>query len=64
MPKKKTKTKLNSPARLSAQTETTARTQYVEPLIPQISLADFENRIEKIRTELSDAAENVGFFMP
>ena len=39
-----------------------AQTQYVERVIPQISLADFENRIEKITTELIDAAENVGFF--
>lgn len=41
-----------------------AQTQYVEGVIPQISLAGFEKRIEKITTELIDAAENVGFFMP
>lgn len=61
MPKKKTKTKLNSPARSSAQTETMAQTQYVERVMPQISLDDFENRIEKITTELIDTAGNVGF---
>ncbi|CEJ61237.1 Putative Iron/ascorbate family oxidoreductases [Penicillium brasilianum] len=39
-----------------------AQTQYVERPIPQISLADFENRIDRITAELIDAAENVGFF--
>lgn len=39
-----------------------AQTQYVERPIPQISLADFENRIDSITAELIDAAENVGFF--
>lgn len=39
-----------------------AQTKYVDRPIPQISLADFETRIEHITKELVDAAENVGFF--
>ncbi|KAI7787334.1 leucoanthocyanidin dioxygenase [Diaporthe eres] len=37
-------------------------TKYVDRQIPKISLRDFENRIDEITSELSDAAENVGFF--
>ncbi|KAJ5895011.1 hypothetical protein N7495_006702 [Penicillium taxi] len=39
-----------------------SQTRYVDRPIPQISLADFENRIEELTAELIDAAENVGFF--
>jgi isopenicillin N synthase-like dioxygenase len=39
-----------------------SQTQYVERPIPQISLADFDNRIDTITAELIDAAKNVGFF--
>ncbi|KAJ5151317.1 uncharacterized protein N7482_010569 [Penicillium canariense] len=39
-----------------------AQTRYVDRVIPQISLSDFESRIDKITAELIDAAENVGFF--
>lgn len=37
-------------------------TKYIDRPIPQISLADFDNRIDQITTELVSAAENVGFF--
>ena len=39
-----------------------AQTRYVDRPIPQISLKDFDNRINEITTELISAAENVGFF--
>ncbi|KAJ6028373.1 hypothetical protein N7540_003949 [Penicillium herquei] len=39
-----------------------ASTRYIERPIPQISLADFETRIDEITSELVSAAENVGFF--
>ncbi|KAJ5090967.1 hypothetical protein N7532_009651 [Penicillium argentinense] len=39
-----------------------AQTRYVDRPIPQISLADFDARIDQITTELVSAAENVGFF--
>ncbi|KAJ5092974.1 hypothetical protein N7456_008835 [Penicillium angulare] len=39
-----------------------ASTKYINRPVPQISLADFENRIDQITAELVDAAENVGFF--
>ncbi|KAK8237576.1 hypothetical protein IWZ00DRAFT_518988 [Phyllosticta capitalensis] len=37
-------------------------TQYSERAIPQISLRDFDERVDVITTQLVDAAENVGFF--
>ncbi|KAF9891599.1 hypothetical protein FE257_003610 [Aspergillus nanangensis] len=37
-------------------------TRYVDRPIPQISLADFDQRIDQITQDLIDAAENVGFF--
>jgi isopenicillin N synthase-like dioxygenase len=37
-------------------------TKYADREIPEISLRDFESRIDKITKELVDAAENVGFF--
>lgn len=39
-----------------------APTKYVERTIPEISLHDYESRIDEITRELVDAAENVGFF--
>lgn len=39
-----------------------SQTRYVNREIPQISLFDFENRIDEITAELINAAENVGFF--
>ncbi|KAJ5646384.1 hypothetical protein N7490_002756 [Penicillium lividum] len=39
-----------------------AETRYVDRPIPQISLHDFDNRIDQITSELVDAAQNVGFF--
>ncbi|OJJ43903.1 hypothetical protein ASPZODRAFT_135939 [Penicilliopsis zonata CBS 506.65] len=39
-----------------------SQTQYVDRPIPQISLRDFDSRIDEITRELIDAAENVGFF--
>lgn len=39
-----------------------APTKYVHRPIPNISLHDFESRIDEITTQLVDAAENVGFF--
>lgn len=40
----------------------TTKTQYIDRPIPQISLRDFDARIDSITKELIDAAENVGFF--
>ncbi|KAH8690467.1 putative gibberellin 20 oxidase [Talaromyces proteolyticus] len=40
----------------------TTKTSYADRPIPQISLRDFEARIDEITSELIDAAENVGFF--
>lgn len=37
-------------------------TKYANRPIPQISLSDFENRIDEITTQLCSAAEKVGFF--
>ncbi|KAB8222908.1 hypothetical protein BDV33DRAFT_228997 [Aspergillus novoparasiticus] len=37
-------------------------TKYVDRPIPQISLADFDRRIDEITADLVHAAENVGFF--
>ncbi|OKL61459.1 hypothetical protein UA08_03079 [Talaromyces atroroseus] len=39
-----------------------SKTRYAERQIPQISLHDFEARIDSITSELIDSAENVGFF--
>lgn len=39
-----------------------APTKYSNRPIPTVSLADFDQRIEEITTQLVDAAENVGFF--
>lgn len=39
-----------------------SKTRYAERPIPQISLRNFEERIDNITSELIDAAENVGFF--
>lgn len=39
-----------------------SHTRYVNREIPQISLANFESRIDNITAELISAAENVGFF--
>ena len=39
-----------------------APTKYVDRTIPEISLHDFESRIDEITRNLVDAAENVGFF--
>ncbi|ORY09570.1 hypothetical protein BCR34DRAFT_602701 [Clohesyomyces aquaticus] len=39
-----------------------APTKYVDRPVPNISLRDFESRVDEITTELVDAAENVGFF--
>ncbi|KAI9933729.1 hypothetical protein ASPWEDRAFT_24042 [Aspergillus wentii DTO 134E9] len=38
------------------------QTRYVDRPIPQISLRDFDHRIDEITAELIHAAENVGFF--
>ncbi|KAF4784463.1 2OG-Fe(II)oxygenase superfamily protein [Colletotrichum scovillei] len=38
------------------------RTRYVHRRIPEISLRDFDSRIDEITSQLCDAAENVGFF--
>ncbi|EED13587.1 leucoanthocyanidin dioxygenase, putative [Talaromyces stipitatus ATCC 10500] len=38
------------------------KTRYTDRLIPQISLHDFDSRIDEITSELIHAAENVGFF--
>ncbi|KAF2444155.1 Clavaminate synthase-like protein [Karstenula rhodostoma CBS 690.94] len=38
------------------------KTKYVERKIPQISLDDFEHRIDEISAEICAAAESVGFF--
>ncbi len=38
------------------------QTKYVDRVVPTISLADYENRIDQITAELVEAAENVGFF--
>jgi isopenicillin N synthase-like dioxygenase len=38
------------------------QTRYADRPIPQISLHDFESRIDDITTQLIHAAENVGFF--
>jgi isopenicillin N synthase-like dioxygenase len=37
-------------------------TKYLDRVIPTISLASFDSRIEDITRELIDAAEHVGFF--
>lgn len=37
-------------------------TKYLDRVIPQISLANFESRIDEITLELVNAAENIGFF--
>ncbi|KAK8006137.1 hypothetical protein PG991_012434 [Apiospora marii] len=37
-------------------------TKYVDREIPQISLADFDTRIDEITSQLCNAAEHVGFF--
>lgn len=37
-------------------------TKYIDRHIPEISLRDFDSRIDEITAELVDAAENVGFF--
>ncbi|ATY61352.1 oxidoreductase domain containing [Cordyceps militaris] len=37
-------------------------TKYSDRVIPSISLANFDQRIEEITAQLVDAAENVGFF--
>lgn len=39
-----------------------AQTRYTDRPIPQISLRDFDSRINEITTQLIHAAENVGFF--
>jgi isopenicillin N synthase-like dioxygenase len=39
-----------------------AHTKYVDRPIPEISLRDFDSRIDEITAELVEAAENVGFF--
>lgn len=39
-----------------------SQTRYVDRTIPQISLQDFENRMDEITAALIHAAENVGFF--
>lgn len=39
-----------------------APTNYVERIIPKISLANFDSRIEEIAKQLCEAAEQVGFF--
>lgn len=39
-----------------------SQTRYADRPIPQISLQDFEARIDEITAELVNAAENVGFF--
>jgi isopenicillin N synthase-like dioxygenase len=39
-----------------------SHTRYVERVIPQVSLRDFENRMDEITAALIHAAENVGFF--
>ncbi|KAF2108581.1 hypothetical protein BDV96DRAFT_262460 [Lophiotrema nucula] len=39
-----------------------APTKYVERTVPEISLRDFDSRIDEITSELVQAAENVGFF--
>lgn len=39
-----------------------AQTKYVDRPIPQVSLRDFDKRIDTITAELCDAAEKVGFF--
>ncbi|KAH7084610.1 hypothetical protein BKA63DRAFT_457646 [Paraphoma chrysanthemicola] len=38
------------------------KTKYVDREIPQISLHDFENRVDEISAQICSAAENVGFF--
>lgn len=38
------------------------QTTYAKRTIPQISLRDFDNRLDLITTQLAEAAENVGFF--
>ena len=37
-------------------------TKYLDRPIPTISLADFDNRIDEITSQLVSAAENIGFF--
>ncbi|KAK8086145.1 leucoanthocyanidin dioxygenase [Apiospora phragmitis] len=37
-------------------------TKYVDREIPQISLANFDERIDEVTSQLCDAAENTGFF--
>ncbi|CAL5873966.1 uncharacterized protein PFLUO_LOCUS8251 [Penicillium psychrofluorescens] len=39
-----------------------SQTRYVDRMIPQVSLRDFENRMDEITAALIHAAENVGFF--
>ncbi|KAJ5808113.1 hypothetical protein N7474_009382 [Penicillium riverlandense] len=39
-----------------------SQTRYVDRVIPQVSLRDFENRMDEITAALIHAAENVGFF--
>jgi isopenicillin N synthase-like dioxygenase len=39
-----------------------APTKYVDRTIPEISLHDFESRVDEITKDLVKAAENVGFF--
>ncbi|KAK5108472.1 hypothetical protein LTR62_008290 [Meristemomyces frigidus] len=40
----------------------TNKQSYVDRPIPEISLANFDNRIDSIAAEIADAAEKVGFF--
>jgi isopenicillin N synthase-like dioxygenase len=38
------------------------QTKYLERVVPTISLANFDSRIDEITRELVEAAEHVGFF--
>ncbi|KAK4561461.1 hypothetical protein LTR86_004779 [Recurvomyces mirabilis] len=39
-----------------------SKQSYIDRTVPKISLADFDNRIDAIASDIADAAEKVGFF--
>lgn len=52
----------DKPSQKELQALAMAPTKYIGRAIPEISLRDFDSRIDQITAELLDAAENVGFF--
>ena len=50
------------PDKATLQRLAMAPTKYVNRIVPEISLRDFDSRVDEITSELVYAAENVGFF--